>query len=127
MKLIAKDTLIGVARLQAETFGTPFGIRDEDLLDSAVGRAANRRIYEPQADICDIAGEYAFGLIKNHAFIDGNKRIAYIACRLCLMLNGADIRAEWQEKYRVIMALADSSLSQRDFADWLKRHTERKI
>ncbi len=122
MKLISKDALIEAARLQAKICGTPFGIRDEGLLDSAIGRAINRLIYEPQADVCDIAAEYAFGLIRNHAFIDGNKRIAYIACRLCLLLNGSDIVADTQEKYRAVMALADSSLSQGDFVDWLKQH-----
>ncbi len=126
MKIISKNALIQAAQMQALINHTPYGIRDEGLLDSALNRAMNCLLYQSNCSVCDVAAEYAYGIIKNHPFIDGNKRMAYIACRLCLLLNGQDINAETVEKYHTIMKLADSSLSRDDFAYWLKQHAHRR-
>jgi death-on-curing protein len=90
------------------------------LLDSALARPLNIEAYEPDADIARLAAAYAFGIIKNHPFVDGNKRTALAATRTFLLLNGFQLDATQQEKYLTFIALADSSLSERELAVWLR-------
>ena len=104
----------------AEHGGDP-GVRDVGLLDSALARPKNLLAYgEPPPDIAALAAAYAFGLSKNHPFIDGNKRVAYVAARTFLLLNGWDISATPEEKYQTMLSLAEGSLSEEEIADWFR-------
>jgi death on curing protein len=104
----------------AEHGGDP-GVRDVGLFESALSRPKNLLAYgEPAPDIAALAAAYAFGLSKNHPFIDGNKRVAYVAARTFLLLNGWDILAAPEEKYLTMLSLAEGSLSEEELADWFR-------
>lgn len=97
--------------------GAP-GIRDTGLLENACARPLNLAAYgEPT--IHDLAAAYAFGIAKAHAFIDGNKRTAFVACATFLRLNGQDLRPDPARGVAMMEDLAASHLSEADFARWL--------
>src|SRR4030042_3840449 len=98
-------------------------MRDAGLLASALARPKNLFAYgNPRPDIAALAASYAFGIARNHAFVDGNKRTAYVVYRTFLKLNGHDIDAENADKYLTILGAADGSLSEEAFADWIRAH-----
>ena len=95
------------------------GLRDEGLLDSALARPLNLVAYgEP--DLADLAAAYAFGLAKNHPFVDGNKRAAFLGAGLFLALNGFRLRASQVDATQAMLALAADELSDEAFARWLR-------
>jgi death-on-curing protein len=101
--------------------GAP-GMRDEGLLDSALARPENLAAYG-QPDVFDCAAAYAFGLAKNHPFIDGNKRAAFLGAGMFLRLNGFRLTATQQAATLTMLALAASDLTEAAYADWLRKHT----
>ena len=109
------------ARQLAEHGGQP-GLRDEGLLESALARAINTFAYDPDADLASLAAEYGYGLARNHTFVDGNKRIAFVAVNVFLILNGFEVEAEEVEVVDVIVRLAAGRVSRPAFADWLRDH-----
>jgi len=110
------------ARQLAEHGGEP-GIRDRGMLESALARAPQRFAYEAGSDLATLAAAYAFGLSRNHPFIDGNKRIAFVVYRLFLLRNGLEVTAERTERYLTMLAHAAGELSEAEFATWLRKHT----
>ncbi len=86
-----------------------------------MARARNLSGYS-EVDIFDLAAEYGYGIIRNHAFIDGNKRTAYVVTRLFLRLNNHDLAAPPFERVLVFEKLGKGDLSLKDFAAWLHRH-----
>lgn len=114
--------------LHAETLaehGGSAGIRDEGLLDSALARPQNVEIYGT-ASVAALAAAYAFGLAKNHAFIDGNKRAAFLAAGLFLALNGYRLSATQVEATSAMLALAAGELDEKTFARWVHAHAKRR-
>jgi death-on-curing protein len=108
---------------QLAEHGGAAGVRDEGLLESALARPQQLLAYaEPEPDLADLAAALAHGLARNHPFIDGNKRTAYVACRTFLVLNGMDLAASAEDKYQYFLALADGRLPLADFAAWLRAH-----
>ena len=103
--------------------GAP-GIRDEGLLESALMRPENLVAYG-KPDVFDCAAAYAFGLAKNHPFIDGNKRAAFLAGGLLLLLNGVRLTATQPDATLTMLALAAGDLTEETFAAWLRAHTAR--
>ena len=122
MKWLRTDTVLAIHKLQISAHGGDDGLRDAGLLESAMMRAQNIVAYEPDADLARLAAAYAFGIAKNHPFVDGNKRTALAATRTFLLLNGFQLDATQQEKYLTFVALADGSLSEDALADWLREH-----
>jgi len=113
-------------RLIAEHGGNP-GIRDENLLELALARPQQLFAYrEPRPDLAELAATLAFGLARNHPFVDANKRTALVCYRTFLALNELELVASAEEKFRTLMALAEGQLSEKKFADWLRLRT-RKI
>lgn len=101
------------------------GIRDTGMLDSALNRPKQLCEYGgDNVDLCQLASAYAFGLAKNHPFIDGNKRTAAITCELFLNLNGRIFNITETEKYPHYLSLAAGELSEESFASWLRTVTE---
>ncbi len=98
------------------------GIRDEGLLDSALARPRQLYAYEPEADLARLAASYAVGLVKNHPFFDGNKRVAFLSVGLFLGLNRLRLAVEPVDAVRTMMALADAKLTEADFATWIRLH-----
>ena len=102
--------------------GGSAGLRDEGLLDSALARPLNLVAYgEP--DFADLAASYAFGLAKNHPFVDGNKRAAFLSAGLFLALNGFRLTASQVDSTQAVRALAGSEISEEAFARWLRANT----
>jgi death-on-curing protein len=97
------------------------GIRDEGLLDSALSRPINLEAYG-QPDFAELAASYGFGLAKNHAFMDGNKRACFLAVGLFLYLNGYRLKATQADATLAVFALASSDLSEAEFAAWIRQH-----
>ena len=101
------------------------GIRDQGLLASALARPLQLWHYgDPPPDLCALAAAYAFGLAKNHPFMDGNKRSAAIACELFLNLNGRFFTVGEEIKYPHYLALAAGEQSEESFAQWLRESTD---
>lgn len=101
------------------------GLRDEGMLSSALNRPKQIVQYqEGEPDICQLGAAYAFGLAKNHPFIDGNKRTAAITCELFLNLNGYYFTIGEVEKYPHYLALAAGEHTEESFAAWLRTVTE---
>lgn len=99
------------------------GLRDSGLLDSALARAQNLFAYEGVTDVARLAATYAFGIAKNHAFVDGNKRAAFLAAALFLRLNGFRLKADPAEATIVMLDLASGAVDEHTFAAWLKRNS----
>jgi len=105
----------------AEHGGAP-GLRDEGLFESALARPLNLAAYgEP--DFADLAAAYGVGLAKNHPFVDGNKRTAFLAVGLFLALNGRRLVATQAEATLTMLAVAAGSMDETTFATWLRTHS----
>jgi death-on-curing protein len=117
---IESNLAIAIHRLQIAEHGGSEGIRDIGLLESALARPRNLAAYDPGSDIAAFAAAYGFGVIKDHPFIDGNKRTGYVILETFLVLNGFTISATEEDKYPVVIALADGSLSENELAAWLR-------
>lgn len=100
------------------------GIRDAGMLESALNRPKQLFQYGgAQVDLCQLAAAYAFGLAKNHPFVDGNKRTAAITCELFLNLNGRFFNIGEAEKYPHYLSLAAGEHTEESFANWLRSVT----
>jgi death on curing protein len=118
---IYRRLIVAVHERQLAEHGGGTGIRDEGLLESALARPQQLYAYvQPPPDLADLAASLAFGLARNHPFVDGNKRTAAVACETFLLLNGASLLADDLELYPVYLALAEGSLPESDFAAWLR-------
>lgn len=102
--------------------GGSIGIRDVGILESALARARQKWHYEPATDLAALAAAYAFGLAKNHPFIDGNKRAALVAAYTFLAINGLELEAPEPEAVAMIVGIADGSLSEEGLASWIRSH-----
>jgi death-on-curing protein len=97
------------------------GVRDPGMLSSALARPKNAFAYsQPKPDLSALAAAYAFGIAKNHPFLDGNKRTAYVLCRTFLKLNGRDIDATDIEKYQTFLSVADGTIDESELAAWIR-------
>ena len=118
--LDATDALAIHDRQLAE-HGGGTGVRDPGMLESALGRPINRWAYG-EDDRCVLAAAYAFGVARNHPFIDGNKRTAWVVARLFLALNGVAIAFSPEDAIDTVLALAAGELSEEELADWFRGH-----
>jgi death on curing protein len=109
--------------LQLAQHGGLDGLREPGMLSSALARPKNLFAYgSPKPDLAALAASYATGIARNHPFVDGNKRTAYVVCRTFLKLNGTDFVANDDEKYKTFLGLADGSLSEEMLAAWIRLH-----
>ena len=105
----------------AQHGGMP-GVRDESALESALARPRGKWAYDPHADLASLGAAYAYGLAKNHAYNDGNKRIAFITMYTSLGMNGVELTAPEPEVVRVIFDLASGALGELELAEWVRTH-----
>ena len=121
---IAEDVILAAHDVQIARHGGLDGVRDMNAVRSVLARPLQLHAYgDPLPDAFELAAAYAYGLVKNHGFADGNKRIAWIAARLFLLDNGIAIRVDPAEAIRHVLALASSQISETVFSDWLRRQT----
>lgn len=106
-------------------FGGPRGVRDEGLLDSALNRPVFKWRFGETRELSDLAAAYGFGIAKNHPFVDGNKRAAFLALGLFLALNGKPLRADPVDAIHIILGLAAGDISEQQLAHWVAIHIAR--
>lgn len=125
MKWISEETVLAIHRRQISEHGGKDGIRDYGLLRSALAKPQNNLAYGENVELADLAAAYAFGIEKNHPFVDGNKRTAFVVMRTFLLLNGFDLKASQEEKYLTIMELASGTLTENELADWIESRLQK--
>lgn len=108
------------------THGGASGLRDEALLDAALARPLQRFAYEPDADTAALAASYAYGIARNHPFVDGNKRVAFVTMAVFLGLNGLDLIPEERDVVTTMIALAAGELEESELADWVRLHSRNR-
>ncbi len=101
-------------------FGGARGLRDAGLLESALARPVNQLLYEPDCDIAELAAAYAFGLAKNHPFVDGNKRTAFLALGLFLAVNHRRLETTQIDAIETMLSLASGTLDENALAAWVR-------
>ena len=116
--LTAEDVIDAHAR-QLRIFGGATGIRDEGGLESALSRPVNKWRYE-SLELPELAAAYAFGIVRNHPFVDGNKRAGFMAMVGFLILNGVDFAPDPVEATAIILALAANEIDETGLARWIK-------
>jgi death on curing protein len=119
---VSKKAVLAMHAAQLAEHGGSEGIRDETLLDSALAKPLNVFAYANQPDIFRLAASYAFGIARNHAFVDGNKRTALVVSLTFLDRNGWDIVASKQDLYFTFLHLADGSLTEDELTAWFTQH-----
>jgi death-on-curing protein len=107
---------------QIAQFGGQAGVRDQGLLDSAMARPRNKAVYD-KPTIFELAAAYAFGIARNHPFLDGNKRTALVCAFAFLELNGFEVKAPEPDAVLTFLALAEGKLAEDALAAWLKQHS----
>ena len=100
--------------------GGQHGLRDQGLLESALARPQHVWSLQPEADLATLAAEYGYGLARNHAFVDGNKRIAFVAMNVFLMLNGHEIEAPEPAVVDVMVRTAAERMTATELAGWVR-------
>jgi death-on-curing protein len=123
-KWIQKAVVLALHSEQLAEHGGSDGIRDEGLLDSALAKPLNLLAYT-EPDIFDLAASYAFGIARNHPFVDGNKRTALAVSATFLYLHGWDIAAPKESLYSTFLHLAEGSLSEGDLGGWFRQFSVR--
>jgi death-on-curing protein len=121
---VLRETVLTLQEQSLAEFGGEAGIRDESLLDSALAKPENLFAHG-KPDIFDLAASYGFSLVKNHPFVDGNKRVGFIVAVVFLELNGYRFRATEAEAAMRTLALAAGEMSESEFAVWLKANSRR--
>lgn len=126
IRWITREIVLAVHARSLVDHGGADGVRDEDMLESAIARPQNLAAYGA-LELFDLAAGYAFGLAKNHPFVDGNKRTAYLSTYVFLGLNGWELDADEAEAAAITIDLAAGEVNEEEFALWLKincRETE---
>ncbi|RCW75948.1 type II toxin-antitoxin system death-on-curing family toxin [Pseudorhodoferax soli] len=122
-KWVSREVLLLLHDESLAEHGGAAGTRDEGLLESALARPLHLVAYGAP-DVADLAAAYGLGLAKNHPFVDGNKRAAFLAVGLFLMVNGHRLRASQVEATLTMLELAAGHLNEADFAQWIRDHIE---
>jgi death on curing protein len=119
---IDRDELHLLYGRQVELFGGSFGVRDENLVESALHRPQMKYNYEPDADLFDLAAAYLTGFTKNHGFVDGNKRIGLATTLSFLGANGWRVSTPPDALLALVLHVATSELTEHEAAAWLRHH-----
>ncbi len=119
---LAREVLLAIQGELLNRFGGLAGIRDEGLLDSAINKPKNLFAYG-QPTLFELAASYATGLVKNHPFLDGNKRIGFMAAYVFLGANGWSLEATEEEAVLETLALAAGESTESDYAAWLAKNS----
>ena len=121
---VLRDTVLLLHEQSLAEHGGTSGIRDEGLLDSALGKPMNLFVYGEPA-LFDLAASYVYGLVKNHPFLDGNKRIGFVTGALFLALNGYQLIATEADAAIRTLALAAGEMTEKAYAAWLEANSQR--
>lgn len=123
---LLEESVRAIHSRQISEYGGNRGVRDEGLLISALARPQEIAASEvPLPDLATLAASLAYEIARNRPFVDGNKRVALVAARTFLLINGADFDAAQGEKYFTILRLAEGHLSEKGLADWIRPRMKR--
>ena len=114
-------TALAVHDRQLAEHGGGIGLRDPGSLESALARPRNRWEYG-EDEVVALAASYAFGIARNHPFVDGNKRTAWTVANIFLALNGCELAFDEVDAVRTVESLAAGELSESDMTDWFRQH-----
>jgi death-on-curing protein len=118
LRWLSLEEVLVIHERQLGRFGGAAGIRDQGMLESALSRPRNKWEYE-HADIVELAAAYAFGIARNHPFVDGNKRVAFLTMAAFLRLNNVHFAPSQEAATAAILALAAGEIDESGFARWL--------
>ncbi len=119
---LSRDVVLTIHSEQIARYGGASGVRDESLLDAALARPRNLWAYGSR-NLVELGAAYAVGIVRNHAFVDGNKRTAFLAMYTFLVRNGLEVIASEAEVATAMLELAGGSLDEPSFVRWLREHT----
>lgn len=119
-RFLDRAIILAVHEEQLAQHGGGVGMRDESLLESELARPENLAVYDPDADAAALASAYAFGIAKNHPFIDGNKRAAFVAMELFLMDNGYVLAASDEDALMTMLRLAAGEWDEDAYGMWIR-------
>ena len=119
---LSRQTILAIHDEQLAEHGGAIGVRDEGLLVSALARPLNRAGYA-EPDVAELAALYAIGIARNHPFVDGNKRTAYVALETFLALNGCEFPVSDRDAVIATLALASDKMSDEEFITWVRYNT----
>jgi death-on-curing protein len=122
-KWINRDVLLLLQDESLAEHGGASGLRDEGLLESALARPFNLTLYA-EPGVADLAAAYGVGLAKNHAFVDGNKRVAFLAVGLFLALNAYRLKATQADATLIMLEVASGDLPAAEFANWIRKNIQ---
>ena len=117
-----EKTIFDLHDRNIDEFGGGHGIRDINVIKSAIATPKDLALYEPKSDAADLAARYAYHLVKNHGFMDGNKRTGYVASQLFLELNGYVFTAAAKETFDVLLDVANNDMTREQLIDWYRGH-----
>lgn len=120
---IIRAVALSLHEEQLAEHGGPSGLRDEGLLDFALDRPKNQFSYG-NPDIYDLAAAYAYGIAKNHPFLDGNKRTSFVVCETFLNLNDCDLKATDEQALLLWLAVAEGGVTEAELAEWLRTNSK---
>lgn len=121
---VLREVVVMAHEQSLAEFGGSAGIRDEGLLDSALGKPQNQFLYG-KPSLFDLAASYGFGIVKNHPFMDGNKRVGFVVAATFLQINGWRLVASEVDATLRTLALAAGEMTETAFSEWLKANSER--
>ena len=126
IRFLSVKQVKAIHQQQILTFGGLSGILDEGKLESAVFRAQNLSNYNREATIYDLAAAIGWGIVNNHAFVDGNKRTAFVVMAVFLEINGMMVTASEVDVVNIMVAVASNQISQEQLSDWLGKSSRKK-
>lgn len=122
---LQRDVIVAIHESQLAEHGGGTGLRDAGLLESALARPENLAAYG-KPDVADLAAAYGYGISRNHAFIDGNKRTGFVAVESFLELNGYSLVADDGACVMTMLAVAAGQITEAEFSAWIRDHAEKK-
>ena len=118
---LLEEAILTIHQRQIAEHGGTGGLRDHGLLTSAVARPQQSLAYgAPTPDLASLAASYAYGIARNHPFVDGNKRTALVAARTFLLLNRVNVQAAQVDKWLTFLRLAEGSITEAELGEWIR-------
>ena len=118
---LSKASVLAIHYAQLAEHGGSSGVRDDNLLESALSRPYQLASYG-NASVADLAAAYAYGIAQNHPFVDGNKRAGFVVATTFLLLNGYDLTAAEREVVTTFLLLASGELAEEALSGWFGRN-----